>query len=63
MPAEADPACAISTLTDSLPADGAQGIPTDLAPLLIFEGDCGVPAPYTLTLYEDGVSEPIRTDV
>ncbi len=55
--------CALATLSQSLPADGATNVPFDVAPVLLFEGTCGVPAPYTVSLYRAGETDPARTDV
>ncbi len=60
---EAPEACEIAMLTGSMPADGATDLPTDLAPILAFQGNCGVPAPFTVSLFRGEETDPLRTDV
>ncbi|MEZ4316012.1 MAG: hypothetical protein R3F61_00840 [Myxococcota bacterium] len=56
--------CAIAALSESIPADGATGVPVDIAPLLVFRGSCGVAAPYNLRVYlaSDPIT-PVHEDV
>ncbi|MCB9675965.1 MAG: hypothetical protein H6737_12655 [Alphaproteobacteria bacterium] len=61
--ADAPAECAIATLSDSVPANGATDVPVDIAPFFVFRGSCGVAAPYTLTVYQNGVAEPVHTEV
>lgn len=61
LPATTD--CGLATLSQSVPADGATDVPIDLAPLLLFEGACDIPAPYTVSLFLTGGTVPLRTDV
>ena len=67
-PAQADPAdaplaCAVASFANSMPQDGETNLPVDLSPVLTFIGNCAIPAPYTVSLFREGETVPVRTDV
>ncbi|MCB9675964.1 MAG: hypothetical protein H6737_12650 [Alphaproteobacteria bacterium] len=53
--------CDLSTLTATVPAADATDVPVDLAPLFLWEGDCGIDTPVTVTLSRAGEIGPVFT--
>lgn len=51
--------CEIAGLESTVPASGATDVPIDLAPALVFVGDCGIDAPITLALRTPAQPEPV----
>jgi len=51
--------CSPATLSQSIPAAEAVNVPIDIAPLLIFRGNCGLSASYTVRLTASGDPTPL----
>lgn len=57
---DGDAACELASLSSTQPAADAVDVPTDVLPLLVFRGSCGLDVPYRVRVTADGESVPLH---
>lgn len=57
---DGDAACELASLASTQPAADAVDVPTDVLPLLVFRGNCGLDVPYRVRVTADGEATPMH---